>query len=269
MKQETLLEFESLLRERIPEFRVSYKNQSWLHKVLGFFLKPVNPGYMTDFVTTLGSNVAFPSKEHYLSKPQGSFNVLAHEFVHACDHKKSPVWFTLSYLFPQLLGLLPLLVFGLLTGRNALLLTLPFFAYLACCAITQWSRIAAISVLILGMVGTLYLSWTLVGWTTLWFLGGLLLLGPWPSPGRTHWEKRGYAMSLSMYQWLNYPLTERLKTYMEGHFVTSQYYFMCWSRKKIRAYIDQTLDDARLGRIQNHEPWGLVYDFLRSHRLVK
>jgi hypothetical protein len=268
MRQETLKEFEAFLRKKIPELRVSYKDRSSVHKILGFLLKPVNPGYMTDFVTTLRSDVAFPSEKDYLSRPQRSFNVLSHEFVHACDHRKSPLWFTLSYLFPQILCFIPLVVFGVLAGWKAVLLALPLVVYVAACAVARW-RVVSIILLVLGLLGALGLSWFMVGWTSLWLLGGLLCLGPWPSPGRTHWEKRGYAMSLALYQWLGYPLTERLKTYMENHFVTSQYYFMCWSRKKIRTYIDQTLNAARLGRIQDHFPWDVVYDFLRSHRLVK
>jgi len=269
MKKETLLEFEALLRAQIPELQVSYKDKSWLHKTIGFLLGPVNPGYLGDFVTTLGTNVAFPTESDYLSKPQSSFNVLAHEFVHACDHKKHPVWFSLSYLFPQVVGLLPLLVFGILAGKGALLLGPPLLAYLGCCVLAKLSRVAAIIILALSVVGSLVLTWFLVGWSSLWLLGGLALMAPWPAPGRTHWEQRGYAMSLALYQWQGYPISDRLKTYTEDHFVTSQYYFMCWSRKKIRTYIDRVLDDARLGRLQSNEPWDLVYDFLRSHRLVK
>jgi hypothetical protein len=264
----TLREFEDFLREKIPELRVSYKDQSITHKVLGFLLRPVNPGYMTEFVTTLGTNVAFPSEKDYTSKPQSSFNVLAHELVHACDYKKNPLWFTLSYLFPQILCVIPLAVFGFLAGWKAVLLLLPLIVYLLACAVARW-RVLSIILLVLGLVGALCLSWFLVGWLSLWFLGGLLCLGPWPSSDRTHWEKRGYSMSLALYQWFGYPITERLKTNMEDHFVTSQYYFMCWSRKKIRVYIDRTLDDARLGRIQDHFPWNDVYDFVHSCRLVK
>ena len=129
MKQETLQDFKTLLQQRIPELKVSYKDKSAVHKILGFLLKPVNPGYMTDFVTTLGANVAFPSEKDYKAHPQASFNVLAHEFVHACDHKKSPVRFPLFYLFPQILCLFPLTVFGVLLGWGAVLLALPLAVY--------------------------------------------------------------------------------------------------------------------------------------------
>jgi len=268
MKQETLKDFTTLLQKQIPELKVSYKDKSAIHKVLGFLLRPVNPGYMTDFVTTLGTNVAFPSEKDYKARTQASFNVLAHEFVHACDYKKSPVWFSLMYLFPQILCLLPLIVFGAFLGWRAVLLALPLAVYLLSCAIAKW-RVVSLTLLVLGLLGTIYLSWFMAGWSTLWFLGGLFCLGPWPSPGRTHWEKRGYAMTLALYQWLGYPITERLKTHTEDHFVTSQYYFMCWSRKSIRIYIDQTLRDAQLGRIQDSFPWDVVYSFLWFRRLVK
>jgi hypothetical protein len=264
----TLREFEAFLREKIPELGISYKDQSVTHKVLGFLLKPVNPGYMTEFVTTLGTGVAFPSEKYYTSKPQRSFNVLAHEFVHACDHKRNPLWFTLSYLFPQILCVIPLAVFVFLAGWKAVLLLLPLTVYLLACVVARW-RVLSIILLVLGLAGALCLSGFLAGWSSLWFLGGLLCLGPWPSPSRTHWEKRGYSMSLALCQWLGYSTDERLKTNMEDHFVTSQYYFMCWSRNKIRTYIDQTLNAARLGRIQDNFPWGMVYDFLRFRRLVK
>ena len=116
--------FEKLIEQHIPGFRLEFKDESKLHRFLGFLLKPFNPKYQTNFTTTLGKTVSFPSRTWMQESPLRAFSILAHEFVHLVDYQKHGLWFSASYLLPQLLSL-PLLALGLLgllwTGWASLL----------------------------------------------------------------------------------------------------------------------------------------------------
>ena len=63
-----------------------------------------NPGFMTDYITTIGRTIYFPSREDILDGKQ--WDVLAHEGIHLRDHHEHPILFNLSYGFPQILALL-------------------------------------------------------------------------------------------------------------------------------------------------------------------
>lgn len=119
--------FEKRIEEHVPGFKVIFKDESTLHRVIGFVTKPFNPKYMTNFTTTLGKTVSFPSRAWMESNPLRAFSILAHEFVHLADYQKHGVWFSLSYLLPQLLAL-PLFLLGglglLWTSWSLLLLVL-------------------------------------------------------------------------------------------------------------------------------------------------
>lgn len=96
----------NMIKEEIPDFSVEFKNEDTLQKficVLLFF----NPGYMTSFTTTLYPKVYFPTKES--EKKPNFYKTLCHEFVHLVDRRDHGVWFSISYLFPQILALFSLL----------------------------------------------------------------------------------------------------------------------------------------------------------------
>ena len=97
----------TILAREIPGFRVAFKTESKLQRLIGFILF-FNPAYMTQYITTIHPVVYFPSREWYYANPKEAFEVLAHEFVHLFDAKKSPLAFSLKYLFPQVLALLAL-----------------------------------------------------------------------------------------------------------------------------------------------------------------
>jgi hypothetical protein len=86
-----------------PDLQIKYKDQSPFMKALGTILF-FNPGFMKSFTTTVGETVYFPSEPFVKVRPISSSVVLMHEFVHMNDEKKlsKPV-FSLSYLFPQIL----------------------------------------------------------------------------------------------------------------------------------------------------------------------
>jgi hypothetical protein len=104
---ERLQLLERRIKELVPSFEVRFKDESPFMKTLGkvlFFTK----GFMTDFITAIGTKVYFPNREKYLANPANSFRVLAHEFVHVIDFVQNPIGFVSGYLFPQDLALLSL-----------------------------------------------------------------------------------------------------------------------------------------------------------------
>lgn len=105
--------FEAFVNElkRNYVFDIKFKDESTfmylLSKILFF-----NKGFMTKFITTIGSTIYFPSREYIKMNEFGAVNVLAHEVVHVAQAEKyGKVPFSLMYLFPQCLALLSLLAF--------------------------------------------------------------------------------------------------------------------------------------------------------------
>jgi hypothetical protein len=100
------------IKENVPGFKIIYKDQSVLHRFIGkvsFF----NPRYMSDFVTVLGTEVAFPSARNFLRDRISTFKILAHEYVHLMDKKdEGTMAFSLSYIMPVPLAALALGAFA-------------------------------------------------------------------------------------------------------------------------------------------------------------
>jgi len=103
--------FEADTASVVPGFQLAWKDQSSFQKLLGAIMKPFNPNFMTSYTTTFYPKVFFPTKERYEGNPDSSFTTLAHERVHLLDTKASPLWFRLSYVYPQVLSV-PLLLAG-------------------------------------------------------------------------------------------------------------------------------------------------------------
>lgn len=89
------------LQEDTPKFNIKYKNESKFMKFLGALLF-FNKGFMTKYVTTIGSTVYYPDKL-FIEKEKVAIEILAHEFVHTKDSNKSFL-FSPLYLFPQILA---------------------------------------------------------------------------------------------------------------------------------------------------------------------
>jgi len=104
-----------------PKLIIKYKDESLLMKILGkimFF----NKAFMTDFTTTLGNTVYFPTKGYTDSHPVSASAVLMHELVHISDYNKyGAILFTLGYASPQIFSLLVLPALFLLSWKLALL----------------------------------------------------------------------------------------------------------------------------------------------------
>lgn len=115
-----------------PQLTIKYKTQSWLMQILGKILF-FNPSFMTEYITSFGNTVYFPSEDFVNTKFASSIIILMHELVHISDSKKySKFLFGLSYMFPQILSLLiiPMLFFfHWYIALIPLLFLLPFPAY--------------------------------------------------------------------------------------------------------------------------------------------
>lgn len=100
-----------------PNLQIKFKDQDPLMKLVGklmFF----NPGFMTQFVTTIGETIYWPSKQDLEDTPMASAATMIHECVHIYDEKKDgSIPFKLGYLFPQILALPMLLLLFVLTWK--------------------------------------------------------------------------------------------------------------------------------------------------------
>lgn len=103
-------DLENNSKKYFPEGKVKYKNESSLMKFLGILLF-FNKEFMTDFTTTIGDTIYFPSKEYIEKKPTTSKVIFLHELVHIYDsHRIGRILYSLSYLLPQILAPFSLLL---------------------------------------------------------------------------------------------------------------------------------------------------------------
>lgn len=107
---ERLQALERRAKEIMPSFEIRFKDESNFMKMLGKILF-FNKGFMTNYITTIGTKVYFQNRNFYYNNPKNSFRVLSHECVHAYDYTLNPIKFVLRYLFPQILALFSLFVF--------------------------------------------------------------------------------------------------------------------------------------------------------------
>lgn len=102
-----------LCRAEVPGFEIRFKTQSPWMKFLNVFAQLFNKKFMTEYTTTTGSTVYFPSKNKLLNDQGGYADVLAHELVHMVERKNEGlVWNFLRYAFPQILAVLALFAVG-------------------------------------------------------------------------------------------------------------------------------------------------------------
>ena len=176
-----------------------------------------NKAFMTNFVTTIGYTVYFPSKE-YIYNHNYSLVTLAHEYRHAMDANKiTRVLFALLYLMPQILAV---------------------------------PSIIATLVLIFHFI--LGLTWS---WWMLSIILPILFLLPLPAYFRMKYEFYGYSMSLftlnELYKEQNLSIQNRkdlLNDFVEKynkHFTGSNYYYM-WPfgvKDKLQKVVNRILSE--------------------------
>jgi len=103
-------DLEKKIKERVPGFKICFKDESTLMKLIGKILF-FNKGFMTRYTTTIGKRVYFPSKKKFEENPGRYYHTLAHEYVHVMDYVRHPVIFIIGYMKPQLIAILSLLSF--------------------------------------------------------------------------------------------------------------------------------------------------------------
>lgn len=86
-----------------PNLQVKYKDQSGFMKFLGKLLF-FNPGFMTNYLTTIGDTVYMPSQQYVQSQPQNACDVFIHECTHMYDEKRIGFPYQIGYTFPQILA---------------------------------------------------------------------------------------------------------------------------------------------------------------------
>jgi hypothetical protein len=263
----TLRQLEGTLREKAPDLKVLFKDESRLQKAVGYVLQPFTPEYMTDYTTTIGSTVYFPSKAFYEGRPDRSIITLSHEFVHVMDHQRD-VLFKLKYLFPQVLVVVPVVVYAILAASSSWILALPVVGYLLALLFYKRSKEVFWGILGLSLLGTLVLGWLLTKWGILVLLG-LAIVGPWPAPWRVYYELRGYGMNVAIEQWMLGRLPDDVRTAIVDQFVGPSYLYMSWDRTYITRSIEATRQQAQVGALQRDPPYLVVYDFLYSRRLLQ
>ena len=264
----TLRAFEVAIVKDIPGFKVAFKDKSTFMKLLGFLMRPFNDAFMTQFTTTIGDTVYFPSTEHYVNSPGPRLRTLAHEYVHLWDSKQHSWTFKVSYLFPQVLAVIPLIVFAVLAWPHPWLVLLPFVGYVLGALFAKLSKVVFWVIFGLAVVGTIFLAWLLAGWAVL-SLAGLVLLGPWPAPWRTKWELRGYGMTMALGVWISGSYSTKQLQYLIEQFVGPNYFFMSWSRSKVEEALRLKAALAADDTLQGLPPYKMVHDFLYERSLLR
>lgn len=268
MDLRVLREFEAMVAREVPGFEVKFKDSSMWMKVIEFLVHPFNPKFSL-YTTTVGKTVYFPSRARYEGDPTHSMRTLAHEFVHLYDGKTNKL-FQVSYLFPQVVALVPVLGFALLAWMHLWLVPVFFAGYVLSAALSRRS-LAAFGVALAGTVAAMAgLSIVFVGWPSLLLAVAMLGLIPWPAPWRTKWELRGYSMTMAMWYWTDVAGADLadVRQRLVEKFVGPDYFFMSWSRENIRVQFARTAVKLRDGALQEETPYRAVYDFLYQQGLL-
>lgn len=149
---------------------------------------------------------------------------LSHEMVHQEDEARYGLWFRISYGAWRFLGLPLLVLLPICLGQSIY------------CAVGHFTG-----------------ADTVFWWWNLWLclILSALTLPPWPEPGRTHWELRGYAVSM----WFDWRTRSRDITagdYLDWYidtFTGPNYYFMWWWRRDIRRKLERMRDLVVSGQL--------------------
>ncbi len=269
MKLDDLHAFEVEIRKHCPKFRVAFKDESKVQRLIGALMHPLNAYYLTRYTSTFAPVVWFPSRAYYESNPRNSFTILAHEFVHLVDHDSHP-WgfFTLTYAFPQILAIFPLYLYLCMARTHAWPLAVMVLGSLVAAWISRFSMAAFFLVLLGTLAGTCCLSVAYAGWATAALVGTLLCLAPWPAWARANWERRGYAMSLACYLWTYKSVPVVLRDAVARAFYGPFYYYMTWGHVGVERWIDETLQRITSGDLLKEGPYRIVHDFVRARKLA-
>lgn len=90
------------LEAQYPKFKVVPKESSKLMGFVNFFMKRINPLWMSRFTMTLGYSVYMP--QGYIGTTAG-YEILRHEAIHVGDFKKWKLLLPLSYVLLLPIGI--------------------------------------------------------------------------------------------------------------------------------------------------------------------
>lgn len=225
-----------IIKTRLPNFQVKFKDENLLQKMIGFILF-WNKKYMTEFTTTMFGNVYFPSKE-WLEKgiklPDDTKNsgyreiggyrrawkTLWHEYIHLWRAKKLRPWFNISYLLPQILAVISPLSLLAIWFNNLWLI----------CAAT------------------------------------LIFLAPLPAYWRMKEELYAYTMSLALNIWRYGSVKDSSLEYIKNHFTGWNYYLMWPFSDDIDGLLEKAVRDIEYKKVfdyPNSEPFHEAYSFIK------
>ena len=270
---------ESIAKDH-PSFKIRYKNESRLMRLLAVLAYPFNESFADGYITTLGSTVYFPSREDVEQSYAHSADTLAHEGVHIFDAERHGVWFTLSYALNQL-ALLPLMIAFAILGSWVPVVALVGGTALAYSALWLMMKLTsnrdARSLPFFALVGLagisyLVLSVWLAHWWTILGVAAFAPLIPVSSRLRAKWEYRGYAMGIAMQYWRFGSVPDSHIEHRIGTFTGPDYYFMDRNAERVRdklndiraSVIDGTILLGALAR-----PYQRTLDVLKDLGLVK
>src|SRR5574337_971831 len=104
-------------RVHAPDATIRPKTESWLLKAVAWLVKPFNPTFMDQYITTIGTTIWVPDNFFETIDEAGALEVVSHETQHIIDLKKwGWIVFGGLYLFPQILAILALLSLGAIWG---------------------------------------------------------------------------------------------------------------------------------------------------------
>lgn len=124
-----------------------------------------------------------------------------------------------------------------------------------------------LGLLAFGAFAAFFTPWALL------FLVALVALAPWPAPGRTDAELRGYLMSVAVQYWPTRPqIPDEMREWVVSNFTGWAYYKMCPNKLKVRAILDRMIlrlesDDIFLD--DGAEPYIHVFDLLKDKGLIR
>lgn len=132
-------------KKYFPNLQIAYKDESLLMKILSILLF-FNRGFMTQYTTTIGSTIYFPSQNFVKLHPVSSSVVLLHELVHLHDQEKiTKPLFSISYLFPQIMIPIFFLLLLVVSWKIMLPLIILFAFPLPAFFRTHWEKRAYLS----------------------------------------------------------------------------------------------------------------------------
>lgn len=183
-------DLEEMISKQIPDFKVRFKDTDadmswWLRQSWNFTGKTFNKRIWTHVTTTVYPDVWFPDRETYRHDHTARFSTLAHEFVHLLDIKER-----------GFVGFTFLYGFPQTLALGAILSPLGFFGFL-------WAPL-------------------------FWFFAALMLLFtliPFGGPWRSHYEERGYTMTMCCRYWSGRSL-DGYPEWMSKTFTGSGYWYM-------------------------------------------